>query len=70
MGKLLVHLIFGCVVLAFAVGVTHFFGVDMPDDPLGVKWAVYLGIILAGAQGLHMVRNLPRRRETGADLPH
>jgi hypothetical protein len=60
MGKLLVHLLFGCVVLAFGIGVTHFFGIDMPDTSLGLKWAVYLGIVLAGAQSLHMIRNLPK----------
>lgn len=57
--KLLMSLIFGCLVLAVAIGVNHLFGIGMKETALGFKGAVYTGIFLFGVLAYHKLNECP-----------
>lgn len=60
MAKALMYLMFGCVVLAVALGVMHLFGLSL-DLPLGANGAVYLGVVLGSALSLHRICESPNK---------
>lgn len=58
MAKALMYLIFGCVVLAVALGVMHLFGIDL-DLPLGLNGVVCFGVVVGSALSLHKMNAGP-----------
>lgn len=59
MRMLPISLIFGCLLLAVAIGINHLFGIDMQETTLGLKGAAYAGVFLFGVLAFHKLSERP-----------
>lgn len=52
-------LIFGFMVLAVSIGITHLLGIEIHKTALGLGYAVYLGIFVFGVLAFHTLSARP-----------
>lgn len=55
----LMSLIFGLMVLAVSIGITHLLGIEIQKTALGLEYAVYLGIFFFGVLAFHKLSARP-----------